>query len=285
MNHFIFSNNKKTVLSLLLLICLSFPAVLSAQGTQSSSGTQTGQTSTYSAIFNSGTLNSFNSQFLPSGLKAQYNALSPQQQDQFRTAMYQAYLDEQASQSVQLPSSSSLESPDDDIFIYVPPSGQSGAGTQLPGSSAQGAFQPSDISTPGSPNPGGGGWWNNLNTWLFGSSNNTVTNATIGVCTPSPGGGIVPCNGTDRKCDFTQLLCLARNIINFLIVASTSLAVISFIYAGFLYLTAGGNESKIKDAHKIFWMVLIGFVVVLVAWVLVNTIVSALLNPGYSFLG
>ena len=106
---------------------------------------------------------------------------------------------------------------------------------------------------------------------------------TIGTCTPTV--GIVPCDGITRKCDFTQLLCLARNIINFLIVVSTSLAVISFIYAGFLYLTAGGDPGKVGNAHKIFWAVLIGFIFVLSAWVLVNTIISALLSPGYSFLG
>lgn len=95
-------------------------------------------------------------------------------------------------------------------------------------------------------------------------------------------GGIVPCNGPD--CNFDSLLQLARNIIDFLIVVSIPLAVIAFIYAGFSYITAGGNEGKIKKAHDIFWKVLWGFVFVLSAWLIVQTILAALLKEDYSFL-
>ncbi|MEK7514589.1 MAG: pilin [Patescibacteria group bacterium] len=284
MSKFIFSNKKKTVLGALLFICLSFPAALSAQpaaSSQSQTGIMpSGGMTIPNALFNSGTLNSFNSQFLPSTMKAQYDASSPQQQEQIRTAIYQAYLAEQAqnssnqsSGSVQLPSSSSLENPDDDIFIYVPPRGQP-LGGQFP-----------SAGTPSPTPPGGffGSWMSRVRNFVTGNAG-SQTQATIGVCTPSL--GIVPCDGTPQSpCNFTQLLCLAKNIINFLIVASTSLAVISFIYAGYLYLTAGGDMTKVKKAHQVFLMVLLGFIAVLSAWVLVNTIVNALLKGGYSFLG
>src|SRR3989344_5791287 len=101
-------------------------------------------------------------------------------------------------------------------------------------------------------------------------------------CQPQGGGGgIVPCSGPD--CNFESLLRLARNIIDFLIVVSLPLTGISFIYAGFLYITAGGNEGKNKKNHDIFWKVLWGFVFLLSAWLIVQTILAALLKDAYSF--
>ncbi|MDP2705287.1 MAG: hypothetical protein U1D31_00140 [Patescibacteria group bacterium] len=97
-------------------------------------------------------------------------------------------------------------------------------------------------------------------------------------------GGLIPCDGVDTKCGFPQLIELGNNIINFLVIASIPLAVISFIYAGFLYLTAGGNEGKIKQAHSIFWKVLWGFIIILTAWLIVQLIINAFLVPGYSLL-
>jgi len=95
-------------------------------------------------------------------------------------------------------------------------------------------------------------------------------------------GGIVPCNGLD--CNFGSFLQLGQNIIDFLLIVSIPLAVIAFVYAGFLYLTAGGSEGQIKKAHSVFGKVLIGFIIILSAWLIVNTILDALVKEGYSYL-
>ena len=97
--------------------------------------------------------------------------------------------------------------------------------------------------------------------------------------------GLIPCDGVNVKCGFPQLVQLANNVINFLVIVSIPLTVISFIYAGFLYLTSGGNEGKIKQAHSIFWKVLWGFIIILTAWLAVSLIINAFLKPGYSLLG
>lgn len=94
--------------------------------------------------------------------------------------------------------------------------------------------------------------------------------------------GLIPCDGVNVKCDFLKLIELAGNVIDFLITVSTFLAVISFMYAGFLYLTAGGNEGKIKQAHSIFWKVLWGFIIILSAWLIVELIIGAFLKDEYS---
>lgn len=61
------------------------------------------------------------------------------------------------------------------------------------------------------------------------------------------------------------------------------LAVLAFIYSGFLYVTAQGNETKIKDAHKALLYTSIGTAVLLGAWVIANVVcrtIAALGGPA-----
>lgn len=95
--------------------------------------------------------------------------------------------------------------------------------------------------------------------------------------------GLIVCDGPD--CTFGDLIKLARNLINALIIISTFLATAAFAYAGFILLTSGGQESAKTKAKEIFRKVLIGYLWILGAWLLVYTITSVLLRPGYSLLG
>ena len=95
--------------------------------------------------------------------------------------------------------------------------------------------------------------------------------------------GLIPC---DTDCDYEDLVTLAQNVIEFLIFQiAAPLGTIMFAYAGFLYVTNGGNESRVQEAHQIFLYVFWGLVVCLTAWLLVNLIVSFLLDGSYNFLG
>jgi len=96
------------------------------------------------------------------------------------------------------------------------------------------------------------------------------------VCNPAVAG---------QDCTFAHLVQLGQNVINALIIFSTFLAVAAFSYAGFLLLTSGGNESAMTKAKDIFYKVLIGYVWILVAWLLIYTITEVLLNDGFDFLG
>ena len=86
-------------------------------------------------------------------------------------------------------------------------------------------------------------------------------------------------------CGFEQMMTVVRNIVNFAFLIAAPLAAIAFMWAGILYLTAAGNESQIKKAHSIFSKVLIGFIIVLAAWLIVSVIFKALVNPNASLLG
>lgn len=92
----------------------------------------------------------------------------------------------------------------------------------------------------------------------------------------------IVCDGPN--CDFGSLIELTKVIINNLIYISTILAVIAFIYIGFVLLTSGGDVGAKTKAKHAALSVLKGFIIILTAWFIVYTITSVLLNDGYSLL-
>ena len=92
--------------------------------------------------------------------------------------------------------------------------------------------------------------------------------------------GLIPCNGPD--CTFNHLVELAINVVDFLTGFSILLAVIGFIVAGFMILTAGPNPGKVQKGKDLLLSVGIGFFFVLAAWLIVNTITLALFDEGFT---
>jgi hypothetical protein len=96
---------------------------------------------------------------------------------------------------------------------------------------------------------------------------------------PSCNENLVGSNFTD-SCTICHLVQLIQNILSFLITVSVVVATLMFVYAGFLYLTASGSPDKLKKAHGIFWNVLIGFIFVLGAFLIVDTIMKTFYNES-----
>lgn len=106
--------------------------------------------------------------------------------------------------------------------------------------------------------------------------------------------GLIPC-GNDvtagrvtagQECTYDDLIKLAQTVINFLIFGlAAPLGAIMFAYAGYLYITNGGNESQIKQAHDVFLSVFWGLIVALAAWLLINFIFQFLVDSNLNFLG
>ena len=70
-----------------------------------------------------------------------------------------------------------------------------------------------------------------------------------------------------------NLFALLKTIINdILLPIGGMLAVLSFIYSGFLYVTAQGNESKLATAHKALLYTSVGTALLLGAWVFASVI-------------
>ena len=75
-------------------------------------------------------------------------------------------------------------------------------------------------------------------------------------------------------CGFCDLQILAQNIINFLIFLAIVVAILMFVYAGFLLVTAGANEGQISRGKSIFWTVFIGLFIILAAWLIIDTVMK-----------
>jgi hypothetical protein len=94
---------------------------------------------------------------------------------------------------------------------------------------------------------------------------------------------LVPCDGVTVKCDFDMFIKLINNIINWIIGIATSIFTISAIYGGFLYMNSGENPGNKTKAKDILLNTLYGFIIILVSWLIVYTLLTYI-APGNSSL-
>jgi len=119
-----------------------------------------------------------------------------------------------------------------------------------------------DTPTSGTnPNPTGG-----TNPFLTGDTNPNPTGGT----NPSDDCQTGPFPNPLRSCTFTGLVTDFAN--NVVLPLGSVIAVIFIIYSGFLFVTAGDSEDKIKKAKDTFKWAIVGTAVLLGAWVIANGI-------------
>ena len=87
-------------------------------------------------------------------------------------------------------------------------------------------------------------------------------------------GNLVPCEGAD--CQVDDFFELVFNVINFVIFLGIVFSSIVFAYAGFLYITAQGDTSKVKKATKIFTGVAVGLLLAFTSFLIIQLITSSL---------
>jgi hypothetical protein len=94
--------------------------------------------------------------------------------------------------------------------------------------------------------------------------------------------GLVPvmCDNpqTCGTCEFAQLI---NNVVGFLIFFASLAATLLIMYGGFRLVTSGGNVSEKQAAKSTIINTLIGYVIILAAFLIVDTILGVLL-PGNS---
>jgi hypothetical protein len=93
---------------------------------------------------------------------------------------------------------------------------------------------------------------------------------------------LVPCTGAtgDDPCKLCHIAELAQNTLNAGIYIAVFLSAILFAWAGFKYITAGGDPGGASEAKKIFWNVGIGLVLMLTAWLVVDFIMKMLVSES-----
>jgi hypothetical protein len=82
-------------------------------------------------------------------------------------------------------------------------------------------------------------------------------------------------------CEFVSLI---NNVITFFIGMASVFAMIVFVYAGYLMVLSQGNAGQVSKAKGMFTNVLIGYVIMLSAFLIVNTIMSMLVGSSSSLL-
>jgi hypothetical protein len=93
---------------------------------------------------------------------------------------------------------------------------------------------------------------------------------------------LVPnCAGPNKECGYNDLLQLIKNILGWLIIVSVPVATGVIAWAGFVYMTSGIADKK-SEAKSILTKVLIGFVFILSAWLIVSTLINALIDGNSS---
>lgn len=88
--------------------------------------------------------------------------------------------------------------------------------------------------------------------------------------------GFVPCEGT--MCSACHFIELGNRIIDWLIGVLALLFAVIMIVSGFRLVTSGGNQSAKEGAKSSLTNALIGFLIVLAAWLVVDTVMRALLG-------
>lgn len=100
------------------------------------------------------------------------------------------------------------------------------------------------------------------------------------------GAQIIPCGGYDSsgarqpECDYYHFIQLVKNVINWIILFSFPVSAFVFAWAGFKYMTTGISDQK-SAAKSMLVKVFIGFVIILASWLIVNTVLDALLDDGF----
>lgn len=98
----------------------------------------------------------------------------------------------------------------------------------------------------------------------IGASNQTTLIPKSGSCADE---------GDCTPLDFVALFVRGADII---VGLSGTASILMFVYGGFLMITAYGNDSRIKQGKDVLVATVIGILIVMLAWTLINLVINAL---------
>ncbi|HDH31272.1 MAG TPA: hypothetical protein ENH26_00675 [Candidatus Wolfebacteria bacterium] len=91
--------------------------------------------------------------------------------------------------------------------------------------------------------------------------------------------GLVPCGtSTTNPCTWCDLGQLIANIIDFLVKIAIVIAVVFIVWGGFIIMTAGGSPERAKNGRDIIKSAVIGIIITLGAWLIINTVIKLVLQ-------
>lgn len=88
---------------------------------------------------------------------------------------------------------------------------------------------------------------------------------------------LVPCGGTEQSpCQFKDLVILIVRLINYLMTVAAIVAMYHILLSGWNLITAMGNSEKVKNSREGITQAIVGFAIVVLAFVFVNLLVNGL---------
>ena len=97
----------------------------------------------------------------------------------------------------------------------------------------------------------------------------------------SEAAGLVPCGnvaGGEQPCQSCDVVKLTNNVISWLVMILSIIAALIIVYAGAKLVTAGGNTHAMEEAKSTMTNIIIGFIIVLSGWLVVDYGMKALVN-------
>src|SRR4030043_431574 len=89
--------------------------------------------------------------------------------------------------------------------------------------------------------------------------------------------GVTPPESANR-CTLCDIFKLAQNIINFILAAIFVIAPIFVIAGGIMMLTSAGEPDKVSRGKKAITSAIIGLIIALLSWVIINVVLNELAN-------
>ena len=83
-----------------------------------------------------------------------------------------------------------------------------------------------------------------------------------------------PSNITDATGGEGSFRTLARTIVNFFLYFLGFISTLMIIYGGVLYVTSAGNDENVQKAKKILLYAIVGIIVILLSFAIVNTVIG-----------
>ncbi len=89
-------------------------------------------------------------------------------------------------------------------------------------------------------------------------------------------------SGPTGPCDFCDMVIVANNVITYGVQLAVLVVVAVIVYGGILMMTSAGNDNKFGEGKSKMTAAIVGLIVVLCAWVIVNTVLHLLTgNVGF----
>lgn len=89
-------------------------------------------------------------------------------------------------------------------------------------------------------------------------------------------GAVLPACTASGNCSLCDFLVTFSNIANYMLTALGSCALLLFVYGGITWLTASGSMERVKKGKDILVNTIIGLIIVLSSWQIINLVISSL---------